>query len=44
MSDFKIGETNQTPDFLSKFPLGKVGKHAVSVYDLFRSLSSVLCS
>lgn len=23
-SEFKFGETNQTPDFLAKFPLGKV--------------------
>lgn len=23
-ADFKFGETNQSPDFLAKFPLGKV--------------------
>lgn len=35
-SEFKFGETNQSADFLAKFPLGKVSMPAV-----WRCISSV---
>lgn len=33
-ADFEFGKTNKSPDFLKKFPLGKVCKNEISSFSL----------